>query len=60
MNFCYKHPNEIAVAKIQREILQHTPEGDKQITVISFVCQECADGARSIGTPLFPPNYERH
>lgn len=52
--FCYKHPDRIAVAKIQRKIRQPSAEGGKQIIIFSFVCQECADGAKSVGTPLFP------
>jgi len=50
--FCYKHPDRIAVAKISREIRQLTPDGDKQITIFSPVCQQCADGAQLVGTPL--------
>lgn len=56
--FCFKHPDQIAVAKIQRKIQQHTPDGDKQIIIRSPVCQECADGARRVGTPLFPLNED--
>ena len=56
--FCYEHPDRIAVAKIQREIRQLTPEGDKPITIFSAVCQQCADGATLVGTPLFPLTEE--
>jgi hypothetical protein len=52
--YCYKHPDKIAVAKVERKIRQRTPEGDKQITIFPPVCQQCADGAQSVGTPLFP------
>jgi DNA-directed RNA polymerase subunit RPC12/RpoP len=50
--FCYQHPDRIAVAKIERPIQQHTPEGEKRVTIVSPVCQECADGARAVRTPL--------
>ena len=51
--FCYQHPAKIAVAKIQREKRQRTLEGDKKIIMLAPVCQQCADGAQSVGTPLF-------
>jgi hypothetical protein len=51
---CYNHPERIAVKKILREIRQRTPEGEKAIIIFSPICQQCAEGAQSIGTPLFP------
>jgi len=56
--FCYRHPGRITVAKMQRKIRQLTPEGDKQITIFSPVCQQRADGAQLVGSPLFPPTDE--
>ena len=55
---CYKHPDRIAVAKIEMKTLETTFQDVKQITMKSPVCQECADGARSARTPLFPLNEE--
>jgi hypothetical protein len=54
MNFvCYRHPERIAVAKIERMMCQHTPEGEKEIKVRSPVCKQCAEAAQLIGTPIF-------
>ena len=50
--FCYQHPDIIAVAKIRREIRHLTPEGEKLNIIFSPVCQECSEGAQSMGTPL--------
>jgi hypothetical protein len=57
--YCYQHPDRLAVAKIARMVQQHTPEGVRQITIYSPVCQECADQAQTIGTPLIPLTEDR-
>ena len=51
---CYIHPDRTAVAKIRKPVQIHTPNGVKKTTEESLVCEECAEGAKSYGTPVFP------
>lgn len=56
--YCYRHPEIVAVARIQRQILHRTLEGADRLTPRSPVCQQCSDDAQSSGTPLFPLSDE--
>jgi hypothetical protein len=54
MPVCAYHNDRPAVAKISVTMEMLTPQGIRDVPIKRFVCQECAEGARRVGTPLLP------